>query len=120
MTIIAPAQQAIDLILHQGLRATKALNPALVPLQHGVKTPIDKQGAIAMYRSKAEMAQSRGTIYTSKAAVFQNYATSTHWTPNIFNYLSYADPQRHYVKGAREQNLSQINTLVVDIDYHDA
>ncbi|MBU7527679.1 primase C-terminal domain-containing protein, partial [Lactiplantibacillus pentosus] len=70
--------------------------------------------------SKGQMAKSWGTIYTSKEAVYDNYTNSTHWTPNVFNYLTYTDATKHYVKGAKEQNLSQINTLVVDVDYRDA
>ncbi|MCK6240569.1 primase C-terminal domain-containing protein [Lactiplantibacillus plantarum] len=114
------AQQAIDLILHQGLRETKAQHSNVLKLEKTIPGKQNKQGAIAMYRSKAQMAKSWGTIYTSKEAVYDNYATSTHWTPNVFNYLTYTDVAKHYVKDAKEQNLSQINTLVVDVDYRDA
>jgi len=120
MSAMKTAQQAIDLILHQGLRETKAQNSNVLKLEKSVPGQQNKQGAIAMYRSKAQMAKSWGTIYTSKEAVYDNYATSTHWTPNVFNYLTYTDAAKHYVKGAKEQNLSQINTLVVDVDYRDA
>ena len=120
MSAMETAQQAIDLILHQGLRETKARHSNVLKLEKSVPEQKNKQGAIAMYRSKAQMAKSWGTIYTSKEAVYDNYATSTHWTPNVFNYLTYTDASKHYVKGAKEQNLSQINTLVVDVDYRDA
>ncbi|KZU40938.1 primase C-terminal domain-containing protein [Lactiplantibacillus plantarum] len=122
MSTTKTAQQAIDLILHQGLRETKARhsNSNVLKLEKSVSGQQNKQGAIAMYRSKAQMAKSWGTIYTSKEAVYDNYATSTHWTPNVFNYLTYTDAAKHYVKGTKEQNLSQINTLVVDVDYGDA
>ncbi|WP_280990877.1 primase C-terminal domain-containing protein [Lactiplantibacillus carotarum] len=120
MSAMETAQQAIDLILHQGLRENKVRHSKTLRLEKSVPGKQNKQGAIAMYRSKAQMAKSWGTIYTSKEAVYDNYATSTHWTPNIFNYLTYTDAAKHYVKGAKEQNLSQINTLVVDVDYHNA
>ncbi|MCW6174169.1 primase C-terminal domain-containing protein, partial [Lactiplantibacillus plantarum] len=120
MSTTKTAQQAIDLILHQGLRETKARHSNVLKLEKSVSGQQNKQGAIAMYRSKAQMAKSWGTIYTSKEAVYDNYATSTHWTPNVFNYLTYTDAAKHYVKGTKEQNLSQINTLVVDVDYGDA
>ncbi|WP_076655991.1 primase C-terminal domain-containing protein [Lactiplantibacillus plantarum] len=120
MSAMKTAQQAIDLILHQGLRETKARHSNVLKLEKTIPGQQNKQGAIAMYRSKAQMAKSWGTIYTSKEAVYDNYATSTHWTPNVFNYLTYTDAAKHYVKGAKEQNLSQINTLVVDVDYRDA
>ncbi|UJL23463.1 primase C-terminal domain-containing protein (plasmid) [Lactiplantibacillus plantarum] len=120
MSAMKTAQQAIDLILHQGLRETKAQHSNVLKLEKTIPGKQNKQGAIAMYRSKAQMAKSWGTIYTSKEAVYDNYATSTHWTPNVFNYLTYTDAAKHYVKGAKEQNLSQINTLVVDVDYRDA
>lgn len=120
MSAMETAQQAIDLILHQGLRETKARHSNVLKLEKAIPGKQNKHGAIAMYRSKAQMAKSWGTIYTSKEAVYDNYATSTHWTPNVFNYLTYTDAAKHYVKGAKEQNLSQINTLVVDVDYHDA
>ncbi|MCG0724143.1 primase C-terminal domain-containing protein (plasmid) [Lactiplantibacillus plantarum] len=120
MSAMEIAQQAIDLILHQGLRETKARHSNVLKLEKAIPGKQNKHGAIAMYRSKAQMAKSWGTIYTSKEAVYDNYATSTHWTPNVFNYLTYTDAAKHYVKGAKEQNLSQINTLVVDVDYHDA
>ncbi|WP_072557626.1 primase C-terminal domain-containing protein [Lactiplantibacillus plantarum] len=119
MSAMEIAQQAIDLILHQGLRETKAQHSNVLKLEKTIPGKQNKQGAIAMYRSKAQMAKSWGTIYTSKEAVYDNYATSTHWTPNVFNYLTYTDASKHYVKGAKEQNLSQINTLVVDVDYRD-
>ena len=120
MSAMETAQQAIDLILHQGLRETKSRHSNVLKLEKAIPEKQNKQGAIAMYRSKAQMAKSWGTIYTSKEAVYDNYATSTHWTPNVFNYLTYTDASKHYVKGAKEQNLSQINTLVVDVDYRDA
>ncbi|UQN23988.1 primase C-terminal domain-containing protein [Lactiplantibacillus plantarum] len=120
MSAMEIAQQAIDLILHQGLREHKARHSNVLKLEKTIPGQQNKQGAIAMYRSKAQMAKSWGTIYTSKEAVYDNYATSTHWTPNVFNYLTYTDAAKHYVKGAKEQNLSQINTLVVDVDYRDA
>ncbi|MGA3272619.1 primase C-terminal domain-containing protein [Lactiplantibacillus pentosus] len=119
MSAMEIAQQAIDLILHQGLRETKARHSNVLKLEKTIPGKQNKHGAIAMYRSKAQMAKSWGTIYTSKEAVYDNYATSTHWTPNVFNYLTYTDAAKHYVKGAKEQNLSQINTLVVDVDYRD-
>ncbi|KKX43470.1 plasmid replication protein (plasmid) [Lactiplantibacillus plantarum] len=119
MSAMKTAQQAIDLILHQGLRETKARHSNVLKLEKTIPGKQNKHGAIAMYRSKAQMAKSWGTIYTSKEAVYDNYATSTHWTPNVFNYLTYTDAAKHYVKGAKEQNLSQINTLVVDVDYRD-
>lgn len=119
MSAMEIAQQAIDLILHQGLRETKAQHSNVLKLEKTIPGKQNKQGAIAMYRGKAQMAKSWGTIYTSKEAVYDNYATSTHWTPNVFNYLTYTDASKHYVKGAKEQNLSQINTLVVDVDYRD-
>ncbi|WLT36593.1 primase C-terminal domain-containing protein [Lactiplantibacillus plantarum] len=120
MSAMETAQQAIDLILHQGLRETKARHNNVLKLEKAIPGKQNKHGAIAMYRSKAQMAKSWGTIYTSKEAVYDNYATSTHWTPNVFNYLTYTDAAKHYVKGAKEQNLSQINTLVVDVDYRDS
>lgn len=120
MSAMETAQQAIDLILHQGLRETKARHSNVLKLEKAIPGKQNKHGAIAMYRSKAQMAKSWGTIYTSKEAIYDNYATSTHWTPNVFNYLTYTDAAKHYVKGAKEQNLSQINTLVVDVDYRDA
>ncbi|MCB4210324.1 MULTISPECIES: primase C-terminal domain-containing protein [Lactiplantibacillus] len=119
MPAMETAQQAIDLILHQGLRETKARHSNVLKLEKAIPGKQNKHGAIAMYRSKAQMAKSWGTIYTSKEAVYDNYATSTHWTPNVFNYLTYTDASKHYVKGTKEQNLSQINTLVVDVDYRD-
>ncbi|MHA9731656.1 primase C-terminal domain-containing protein [Lactiplantibacillus plantarum] len=119
MSAMKTAQQAIDLILHQGLRETKAQHSNVLKLEKTIPGKQNKHGAIAMYRSKAQMAKSWGTIYTSKEAVYDNYATSTHWTPNVFNYLTYTDASKHYIKGAKEQNLSQINTLVVDVDYRD-
>lgn len=120
MSAMETAQQAIDLILHQGLRETKARHSNVLKLEKTIPGQQNKQGAIAMYRSKAQMAKSWGTIYTSKEAVYDNYTNSTHWTPNVFNYLTYTDAAKHYVKGAKEQNLSQINALVVDVDYRDA
>ena len=120
MSAMETAQQAIDLILHQGLRETKSRHSNVLKLEKAIPEKQNKQGAIAMYRSKAQMAKSWGTIYTSKEAVYDNYTNSTHWTPNVFNYLTYTDAAKHYVKGTKEQNLSQINTLVVDVDYGDA
>ena len=119
MSAMEIAQQAIDLILHQGLRETKAQHSNVLRLEKTIPGKQNKHGAIAMYRSKAQMSKSWGTIYTSKEAVYDNYTNSTHWTPNVFNYLTYTDATKHYVKEAKEQNLSQINTLVVDVDYRD-
>ncbi|MDF2314637.1 plasmid replication protein, partial [Lactiplantibacillus pentosus] len=69
MSATETAQQAIDLILHQGLRETKARHSNVLKLEKSVSGQQNKQGAIAMYRSKGQMAKSWGTIYTSKEAV---------------------------------------------------
>ncbi|MBA1392856.1 plasmid replication protein, partial [Lactobacillus sp. XV13L] len=67
--------------------------------------------------SKSSMAKGRGTVFTSLEGLVDRAEKLTHWTPNVFNYLTYADPERRIIKGHEEQNLSQINTFVVDLDF---
>lgn len=107
---------AIELILHNGLRQFKVKNSTqMLPLDQ--KPVPGKTGAVAGYYSKPSMAQGHGTVFTSLEGLLDRAEKLTHWTPNVFNYLTYADPSKIIIKGHEEQNLSQINTFVIDLDF---
>lgn len=58
----------------------------------------------------------KGYVITSLESLTEDMDALSHWSPNVFNYLTYTDDQRRYIKGHEEKNLQQINTFVVDID----
>lgn len=112
-------QNILATVLHQGLHTYKqAKSKHIVALNDVIET--GKKGAVAGFFSKASMADGRGVIFTSEEGLFEKAARLSHWTPNIFNYLTYTDKNRVHIKGHREDNLSQINTFVVDIDFVDS
>ena len=78
-----------------------------------------KKGAIPVVRSKEDLMTRggvKGYVITSLESLTEDVDSLSHWSPNIFNYLTYTDDQRRYIKGHEEKNLQQINTFVVDID----
>lgn len=109
---------AIDLILHDGLKAYKPRNSKILSIQSQIHNK-NKTGSIAVFRSKNAMSNASGFIITSKEALRDNALQLTHWTPNTYAFLSY-DGQRKHIKGHTEANLNQINTFVADIDFKNA
>lgn len=107
-------EQALRLILHddQGLREYKVINSKTKPEGYEEET----KGTIFGFRSKENMKDSRGVVFTSVEGLLNSADELTHWTPNVFRYGTYADEHRSIVKGHSEDNLRQINTFVVDID----
>jgi hypothetical protein len=111
-----------DLVLHDGLMEFKKIGSrASLPKQTIVKreSSHNKKGSIFVTRTKEDLHTSsgvKGYILTSKESVFEDSNRLSHWTPNIFNYGTYTNDRRNYIKGHAETNLQQINTFVVDID----
>ncbi|HJG94698.1 MAG TPA: primase C-terminal domain-containing protein [Enterococcus faecalis] len=104
-------------VLHGGLKEFKVRNSKVKALE---PVPTHKKGAIAGFFSKASMAQDRGVVFTSLEGLEEKAARLSHWTPNVYNYLTYVEPQKKHLKGHQENNLSQLNTFVVDLDFKDA
>ncbi|MBS0948620.1 primase C-terminal domain-containing protein [Levilactobacillus brevis] len=111
-------QTAQRLVLHDSLRTYKVKNSRFNLAGQAKETPT-KKGAIALFSSKESMQKSHGVVVTSFEALGAIADRMTHWTPNTFNWLGYTQ-NRANVRGHREDNLAQINTLVVDIDFADA
>jgi hypothetical protein len=111
-----------DIVLHDGLMELKKIGSrASLPKQTIVKreSSHNKKGSIFVTRTKEDLHTSsgvKGYILTSKESVFEDSNQLSHWTPNIFNYGTYTNDRRNYIKGHAETNLQQINTFVVDID----
>ena len=105
--------EVYETILHDGLKQYKFLNSKVKSIS---KNNLGRNGAIFGFRSKELMNQARGFILTSKEAVLDNHDQLSHWTPNCYCYGRYTDSSRQYVEGHSEDNLSQINCFVVDID----
>lgn len=106
---------AMDLILHKGLKEFKPKNSKVLSINTKLHNE-NKTGSIAVFRSKNAMRNACGFVISSKEALRENASQLTHWTPNIYSYLGY-DEKRKHVKGHVEDNLNQINTFVVDIDF---
>lgn len=106
--------ELLKVILHgdQGLRIFKYKNSNLKTV--GNKESI--KGSVFGFRSKDNMQDSRGVVFTSIEALLDSKDEFTHWTPNIYRYGTYVDKYKTIVKGHSEENLRQINTFVVDID----
>lgn len=102
-----------ETILHDGLKQFKVLNSKIKPInQHN----LGRNGAIFAYRTKELMNQARGFVITSKEAILDNQNQLSHWTPNCYCFGTYTNESKQYVVGHSEDNLSQINCFVVDID----
>lgn len=109
-------------ILKDGVYTYKHKNSkASLPLKTNV-TKVEgktKKGAIPVVRSKEDLTTPdgvKGYIITSLESLNEDIDALSHWSPNVFNYLTYTDDQRRYINGHIEKNLQQINTFVVDID----
>ena len=115
-------QSMFDLVLHDGLMEFKKIGSrASLSKQIIVKreSSLNKKGSIFVTRSKEDLHTSsgvKGYILTSKESVVEDGNQLSHWTPNVFNYGTYTNHRRNYIKGHVETNLQQINTFVVDID----
>lgn len=111
-----------DLILQEGLMKYKKIGSrASLPnrLNEDETNLRNKKGIVFVTRSKEDLHSSsgvKGYIISSKESVIENCETLSHWTPNVFNYGTYTNGHRKYIKGHVETNLQQINTFVVDID----
>lgn len=105
--------EVYETILKDGLKQYKFLNSKIKPID---KNNLGRNGAIFGFRSKELMNQARGFILTSKEAVLENHTQLSHWTPNCYCYGKYTDSSRQHVAGHSEDNLSQINCFVVDVD----
>lgn len=111
-----------DLILHEGLMKYKKVgSSASLPnrLKDDEINLRNKKGIVFVTRSKEDLHSSsgvKGYIVSSKESIIEDCETLSHWTPNVFNYGTYTNEHRKYIKGHVETNLQQINTFVVDID----
>ena len=110
-------QIAQKLVLHDSLHTYKVTNSRSTIAGQVMETPT-KKGAIALFSSKDAMQKAHGVVVTSFEALDAIADRMTHWTPNTFNWLGYTQ-NRSSVRGHRENNLAQINSLVVDIDFAD-
>ncbi|MGE6489725.1 primase C-terminal domain-containing protein [Paenisporosarcina sp. NPDC076898] len=111
-----------DLVLHNGLMEYKKIGSRTSLLNQVAasrRNSQSKKGSVFVTRSKEDLLSSNGVkgyIVSSKESVIEDYQVLSHWTPNVFNYGTYTNQSRKYVKGHVETNLQQINTFVVDID----
>lgn len=87
---------------------------AEIEAEHG-----HRKGVQFVVRQKEDLQRSkgvRGFIVTSQEALIQEANKISHWTPNVYRWGTYSDPQRKFIKGHSEDNLQQINTYVIDVD----
>lgn len=118
------AQQAIELILHNGLRKYKYKNSrASVAMLDSQDTSIKMNDRfVFITRTKENLTHNYGTkgvVLTSQEAVLDHIGQATHWTPNVFRVGTYFDRNRKVIQGHEERNLKQINCFTVDIDTKD-
>jgi len=118
------AQQAIELILHNGLRKYKYKNSrasiAMLDSQDTSSKMNDR--FVFITRTKEDLTHEYGTkgiVLTSQESVLDHIGQATHWTPNVFRVGTYTDRIRKIIKGHEERNLKQINCFTVDIDTKD-
>ena len=117
----AQLSSAFELVAHNSLHKFQVKNSrhAQVTQFSNTNSRTARAGAIAVFRSKAAMQRAQGVVVTSLEALTRMAPTLTHWTPNTFRWLGY-DASRRFVRGHREQNLKQINSFVLDVDFKDA
>ena len=115
-------QHIFDMVLHEGIFKYKKIGSrAALPLviKTSNRDKSQKKGALFVTRVKEDLSTPsgvKGYIIASKETLLEDYQEISHWTPNIFNYGTYTNDRRKYIKGHAETNLQQINTFVVDID----
>ncbi|QBP43206.1 primase C-terminal domain-containing protein [Paenisporosarcina antarctica] len=115
-------QHIFDMVLHEGIYTYKRIGSAAALPQLIKTTKRDedhKKGSLFVTRVKEDLSTSHGVkgyIISSKETLLEDYQRVSHWTPNVFNYGTYTNQRRTYIKGHVETNLQQINTFVVDID----
>ncbi|WP_282802533.1 primase C-terminal domain-containing protein [Secundilactobacillus kimchicus] len=116
----AQLKSAFELVMHNSLHKFQVKNShyAKVTQLANNSSHSEQAGAIAVFRSKATMQRAQGVVVTSMEALTRMAPTLTHWTPNVFRWLGY-DTSRRFVRGHREQNLKQINSFVLDVDFKD-
>lgn len=103
--------EIVSLVLKNGVRKYKFKNSKVRPFNQQSE---GNKGAVFGFRSKKSLIH--GVVLTSEEALAENEDCFTHWTPNVYSYGTYADPNRTIVKGHEEQNLKQINAFVIDFD----
>ncbi|PEB54336.1 replication initiation protein [Bacillus pseudomycoides] len=117
------AQQAIELILHSGLRKYKYKNSrASIAMLDSQDTSKMNDRFVFITRTKEDLMHpygAKGVVLTSQEAVLDHIGQATHWTPNVFRVGTYLDRSRRIIKGHEERNLKQINCFTVDIDTKD-
>lgn len=101
--------EVIKRILKNGIKQFN--NKNILPLSKST----DKQGVVAGFTSKNNMAKTEGIIFRSMDKLLENGESLTHWTPNVYSWLG--GGKGRSIWGHNEQNLIQINTFVADIDY---
>lgn len=113
-------QEIRELILKQGISNYKKIGSTRsLPNQVTDTKFKTKKGAIPVVRSKDDLVTPggvKGYVITSLETLMEDVDRISHWSPNVFNYLTYTDIHRTHLKGHEEKNLQQINTFVVDID----
>lgn len=78
--------------------------------------PTRKTGKVFAFRSKENMTNGKGIIFSSVEGLLKN-DNLTHWTPNVFSYGRYKEnSNRKIVEGHYERNLMQINCFCIDVD----
>lgn len=107
------SEAAIIAVLHHGLAVSKYQHSRLPAVEQRGARPA---GAVFLTRTKKALGEAVGFVSTSQEAILDSESCS-HWTPNIFRFGTYADPGRHVIAGHSEDNLKQINTFVVDVDF---
>lgn len=78
-----------------------------------------RKGCVAVVGTKENLSTDRGTkgfIVHSTDKLAEVSGNTTHWTPNPYTFLEYADERRKHVKGHKRQAIKQINSFVFDID----
>ena len=101
--------EVIKRILKNGIKQFN--NKNILPLSKST----DKQGVVAGFTSKKNMAKTEGIIFRSMDKLLENGESLTHWTPNVYSWLG--GGKGRSIWGHNEQNLIQINTFVADIDF---
>ncbi len=103
-----------SIIAKNGIRKFKFKNSKGCP--PNFKEVPGKKGVTFAFRNKESMAQARGFVVTSEEAIYENKEKLSHWTPNVYSWGGYINPNRKHVMGFFEENLQQINTFVIDFD----
>lgn len=101
--------EVLQVVLNGSLKRSKSNIVRIDSIQE------DKQGHIAIFKTKSLMQQGIGEPIKTVTGLEKVVNQASHWTPNPYYRIDYVGQRR--IAGFQEEKLQRINTFVVDLDF---